>query len=98
MDAGKISVALQRVRMAILSFSTALEPVQADTKKKAVVNKTAALQHSLWMYERAVEFLARGDIEKAKCWLCFMQSTLWIYGLASIDDWRETNRPVPASR
>jgi hypothetical protein len=50
-----------------------------------------ALGHVLWMCEQTKIFAAT-DMEKACRWLGFIQGTLWMTGLRTIDEMREENR------
>ena len=49
--------------------------------------------HVRWMANQALGFVAEERHEKAQRWLCFMQGALWVCGLASIDEFREANKP-----
>ncbi len=47
--------------------------------------------HIVWMATQGIEFVGRGDRDKAMRWLGFIQGALWGKGLVSIDESREVN-------
>ena len=52
-----------------------------------------ALQHVFDMIDKIEEFLEEDRIEKAFRWLGFMQGCLWSFGIYTLEDLRDHNRP-----
>jgi hypothetical protein len=81
---GAIEIARETLKAAF----PGLEPIA----NKGALTELERAQHLLWMCDEAARFLEAGEREKAMRWIGFVQGTLWIMGLRSIDAMREDVR------
>lgn len=50
------------------------------------------LEHAYWMLSSIRQFIQEGKLDKVQRWLGFVQGTLWMTGVYSIDELRAHNR------
>lgn len=66
---------------------------QAFSHGELVRSPESTLEHCYGMLSQMEVFLKEGRMEKALCWLGFVQGCLWAQGLYSLDELKEDNRP-----
>jgi hypothetical protein len=90
-----IRVAQAHAAQIIEHFPTATAKC-CDTSMKVYPTSTeswvAVACHLLHVAGRIEEFINQGDIEKAMRWLGFLQGSLWVLGIQTIDQMRDANR------
>jgi hypothetical protein len=85
-----------QVRSVLAAYEERLQELEADPVRidTSIRNPdpNAALRHTRWAIGQTKTFIDEGSMEKAMRWLGFIQATLWMTGLYSIDEMRDHNR------
>lgn len=99
MTTEKVVEALRAARAKLGSHYSALTPRRLDDRQLAApfnhLDRMAVFEHLAFMCEEAERMLAEGPQrrEKVMRWLGFVQSSLWMLGLSTIAESKDTNRP-----
>jgi hypothetical protein len=69
-----------------------VDPVRGDP---AALNrdKDADMRHLVWMCGQVIEFVNTQRMAKANRWIGFIQGVMWSYGVMTIDQMRQHNKP-----
>jgi hypothetical protein len=68
------------------------KPVRADVNGCGL-SRVKQARHMLWMIDEARGFVREDRLPKAFRWLGFVQGVMWSFGIVSIEQAKEANRP-----
>lgn len=100
MSEEKIIEALRAARALVEGHKKKWEPRRLSeeemTQKVRDLDPPKVDQHLLFMCDEAERMLKEGRREKVMRWLGFLQGALWAFGLSTISDSKNANRPDEA--
>ena len=97
MKVEQVEHAVEELDQLILRRFGTVKPAQKATNvtNPREDNTHSDFSHLRWCLVNISEFMDAGKTEKAMRWLGFVQGALWMTGLASVDELKNMNKPIP---
>jgi len=86
----------EKIRSVVAMYHQALDELnvpELSCPHDGTPDEFAALAHCHAMLDEIDAFVGEGRLEKAFCWLGFVQGCLWTCGVYSIAELKDHNRP-----